>query len=113
MGRHQDNDSHVSDLVVSPEQTLAILLPHLPCGCSSCVAATLMTAAGLVLGRRYDPRRVGRMWRAIVQAGEKIAVVTSATHRPHPAPSPAVGDIEATKKPAALPSTAILCRGAH
>jgi antirestriction protein ArdC len=107
-------DRHVSDLVVGPEEALALIQPHLPCSCSSCTASTLMVAAGYALGRRYTPTNIGRMWSKVVEGGYKIALLMAARRAAElSGPCPRSGDHEATKRRPLSLEEARRARGAH
>lgn len=114
MADHAVDDRHVSDLVVSPEQTLALIRPHLPCACSSCTATTLMMAAGMALGQRYAPNKIGRAWAQIALAGERIAEITAAL-RAHRTAKLRPGEADALAREPSSPSRcqAFRARGAH
>ncbi|GAB0118752.1 hypothetical protein [Acidisoma sp. 7E03] len=105
---------HLSDLVLSPEETLALLQPHLPCPCADCAAVTLMMAAALAVGRHYTADEVGRAWQQVALTGEKVAELTAGLKsRQERALTPQGADISATRRGDISRCKAYRTRGAH
>lgn len=108
------DDPHVSDLVLSPERTLALLRPHLPCPCADCAAVTLMIAAALAIGQHYPPEEVSRAWQQVTLAGEKVAELTAALRlQPRHTLTTREDDTLARKRPDVSRCQAFRLRGAH
>ena len=114
MSDRLEDDEHVSDLVLSPAETLALVGPHLPCPCADCTAVTLMMAAALAIGQHYPAGTVGRVWREITHAGEKVAELTAALRlQPRHTVTTREDDTLARKRPDVSRCQAFRLRGAH
>lgn len=110
---HHADDPHASNLVLSPEDTLTMVRPHLPCPCADCAAVTLMMAAALAIGQRYQPGDIGRVWQQVADTGEKVAELTAGLKSRIATSTPQEADISASR-PAEVPRCrAYQTRGAH